>query len=176
MDVARPKKTILTDDAVRKILLRAEAMDGLTTAEQADRLDVTPADLAKWKKRSEDLFTVPGPWQELHQGRSWSDMPGGDPVTKRMNFALFRRGKMTFDDQNKFVGTGPRAKGRWRSKGPPKKDRGATDMKAEDVDVEAFRDDDSIIPKSEREALAAILGEVERPDARSKIAKKRKVA
>lgn len=151
-------------------------MEGLTTAEQADRLDVTPADLVKWKKKSEDLFTVPGPWQELHQGRSWSDMPGGDPVTKRMNFSLFRRGKMTFDDKNKFVSATSKSKGRWRSKGPPKKSRDSTDMKAEDVDVEAFREEDADVPKSEREALAALLGEVERPDAKGRTRAKRKVA
>jgi len=162
MDVAT-KKSILPDDAVRKILLRADAMDGLTNAEQADRLNVKPVDLAKWKKRSEDLFTVPGPWQELHLGRSWSEMPGGDPVTKRMNFALFRRGQMAFNKDDKFVSAMSKAKGKWRSKGPPKKAR-AADLKPEDADVEAFREDEGV-PKRERDALAALLGEVERPDA-----------
>ncbi len=165
MDVARPKTPILSDFEIRKILLRVETMDGLTTAEQADRLDVKPADLARWKKRSEELFTVSGPWQEQHEGKSWSDMPGGDPVTKRMNFSLFRRGKMTFNEDSKFVSATSKSKGRWRSKGPPKKSRAATDMKAEDVDVEAFREDDDGASKSDQALLAALLGEVERPDA-----------
>jgi hypothetical protein len=35
----------------------------------------------------------PTHWADLpHNGKTWQDMPGYDPITKRLNFALYRRG------------------------------------------------------------------------------------
>lgn len=42
-------------------------------------------------RRAEDRIF---PWQMSWSGRTWRDMPGQDVLEQRMNFALFRRGKL----------------------------------------------------------------------------------
>jgi hypothetical protein len=38
------------------------------------------------------------PWEETFRGKTWKDMPGSGPDTKRMNFFLFKRGLYTPKD------------------------------------------------------------------------------
>lgn len=38
------------------------------------------------------------PWEQRFNGRTWHDMPGSKKDDKRMNFALYRRGKLTEAD------------------------------------------------------------------------------
>jgi len=41
-------------------------------------------------------------WEEPFNGRTWQQMPGSGPDEKKMNFALFRRGKLTLVDLEKW--------------------------------------------------------------------------
>lgn len=40
-------------------------------------------------------------WADLpHNGKTWRDMPGNDPILKRLNFALYRRGLLENHDED----------------------------------------------------------------------------
>jgi len=38
------------------------------------------------------------PWFGTWKGRTWSEMPGQDDLTQKMNFALFRRGLFKIEE------------------------------------------------------------------------------
>lgn len=38
------------------------------------------------------------PWEQRHRGLRWFNMPGGDRVIQKLNFFLFRRGKVKLKD------------------------------------------------------------------------------
>lgn len=162
-----PKKS---DDEIRRILRRVETMEGLSNAEQADRLEVRPQDLLAWKKRTAELFPdVPGPWQHKFNGKGWEDMPGSDDVTKRMNFSLFRRGALVVDETGKVVRAGIRRKGQWRSRRKPTKPtkpKPAADLEPEDADIEGLREGEEDDPaiRREKDALNSLLTSEEEDD------------
>ncbi len=130
-----------TDAQIRTILLKVEAMMdmGKTLSEAADRLDLPPAKVRRWKKLEVQYFSIPGPWQLTHEGKTWRDMPGGDYICQRCNFSLFRRGKLHFNEVGDLV-SGIPGQRHWRKrKGRPKKGAivhlGTTEP---EVDIEAF--------------------------------------
>lgn len=89
-----------TNDSIKKHLLRFDALtevDGLSAAAAADRLGIKLELILSWKKKEDDLFSIPGPWQLTHNGKTWHDMPGADTISKRCNFSLFRRGLIDLD-------------------------------------------------------------------------------
>ena len=89
----------------RALLLRYDFMcEECKDDEIEHALGVGIALLRQWKKKEDELFSVPGPWQDTVGGKTWKDMPGADAFSRRCNFYLFRTGRLRLED----VGRQPR--------------------------------------------------------------------
>jgi len=121
---------------IRKILLRYDGLrdSGLSHKEAALRLETCPTRLKQWKDNETEHFSVPGPWQGVHLGKRWTDMPGSSPLAQRCNFSLFRRGRLTLDAEGNEANP---AKSRWRRR-QPKKKKAVGDTTPKDMDIAAF--------------------------------------
>lgn len=51
------------------------------------------------KPRPEDVVEI-RPWEITWNGRTWRDMPGGDEMTRKCNFALYRRGLLDSEESD----------------------------------------------------------------------------
>jgi hypothetical protein len=102
----------------RRLLLRADVLSelGRSAREICDELHIKTGELRSMRKRELLIFSIPGPWQLVHKGKTWEDMPGFDWYSKRCNFALYRRGIVISDGKAhgklkiRFRGRAPRNK------------------------------------------------------------------
>lgn len=77
----------------RKILF-AHNSGSITKPSLLARFEINERTFREILKEEDSLLSVDGPWKLSHNGLTWEDMPGHDTISKRCNFALYRRGRI----------------------------------------------------------------------------------